>query len=77
MGVTGGADGSIEGERLAKRPIGGWRVTEGGGKAAAEFQDARRQRVALDRGNQFLGAIERGLDLRARQVPVRREQNLR
>src|SRR5215831_15958416 len=35
------------GRAPAKDPIGGWRVTQGGGKAATEFQDARRQQVVL------------------------------
>jgi hypothetical protein len=42
------------------------RIAEGGGEAAAKFQDARREGAARDRGDEFLGAIARGFDLRPR-----------
>ena len=47
LGVAGGADGAVEVEGFAQRPVGRRRVAERRRQAAAQLQDSRRQRPTL------------------------------
>ena len=57
--MAAGADRAVEVEGFAWPAVGGRRVADGGGEAAAQLQDPRRQRAPFDRRDQVFGAFER------------------